>query len=129
MDIIPVEEKNSWISELRPILTEMDKLSNADKIEEFKNEVVAKYVATKAVGYMSQQLALADCDIELLENKIEELSYKVDNLGVIDENRLKAYIKMVTVPSTDQEVRERNIKMFKRNQARMKMLNDKIDAL
>ena len=47
MDIIPVEEKNKWISDLRPILTEMDKLSNADKIEGFKNEVVGKFVAIK----------------------------------------------------------------------------------
>ena len=74
---------------------------------------------------MSQQLALVDCDIELLENENEELRYKVDNLGEYDENRLKEFRKMVIVPSTDKEIRDRNIKRFIRNQARMKMLNDK----
>ena len=127
MDIIPIEEKSKWTADLRPILAEMNKLSDADKIQGFRNEVVDKYVAYKALGYMTQQLILVDCDREMLEKENEELRYKVDNLGNYDENRLKEFRnKTVIVPSTDKKISDRGKKIFMRNQAGMKVLNDQI---
>ena len=127
MDIIPAEERHKWMSNLKPILNEMNKLSDADKIQGFKNEVVDKYVAHKALRYVTQQLTLVDCDREMLEKENEELRYKVDNLGNYDENRLKEFRnKTVIVPSTDKEISDRAKQIFMRNQARMKMLNDQI---
>src|SRR5882757_10395653 len=102
MELIPVEEKNKWTSDLKPILTEMNKLSDADKIQGFRNEVVDKYVAHKALNYVLQQLTLVDCDLEMSEKENEELRYKVNNLGNYDEKRLKEFRnKIVIVPSTD----------------------------
>src|SRR6476469_6419801 len=127
MDLIPTEEKSKWNADLRPILAEMNKLSDADKIQGFRNEVVDKHLLHKALGYMTQQLTLVDCDREMLEKEIEELRYKVDNLGNYDENRLKEFRnKTVIVPSTDKELSDRGRKIFMRNQARMKTLNDQI---
>ena len=127
MDLIPIEEKHKWIGDLKPILNDMNKLSDADKIQGFRNEVVDKYVAYKALHYVTQQLTLVDCDREMLEKENEELRYKVDNLGNYDENRLKELSnKIVIVPSTDTELRDRTKKIFIRNQAKMKMLNDQI---
>ena len=127
MELIPVEERNKWTGDLKPILTEMNKLSDADKIQGFRNEVVDKYVAYKAVNYITQQLTLVDCDREMLEKENEELRYKVDNLGKYDENRLKEFRnKTVVVPSTDQEIRDRAKKIFMRNQTKMRMLSDSI---
>ena len=127
MELIPIEEKNKWTSDLKPVLTEMNKLSDADKIQGFRNEVVDKYVAYKALSYVTQQLTVVDCDREMLEKENEELRYKVDNLGNYDENRLKEFRnKTVIVPSTDNEIRDRAKKIFIRNQSRMKMLNDQI---
>src|SRR6478609_10391191 len=128
MELIPIEEKHKWTNDLKSVLTEMNKLSDADKIQGFRNEVVDKYVAYKAVNYMTQQLILVDCDREMLEKENEELKYKVDNLGKYDENRLKEFRnKTVIVPSTDKEICDRGKKIFMRNQARMKMLNDQIN--
>jgi hypothetical protein len=125
MELIPVDERNKWLGDLKPILTEMNKLSDADKIQGFRNEVVDKYVAHKALNYVTQQLTLVDCDREMLEKENEELRYKVDNLGKYDENRLKEFRnKTVVVPSTDQEIRDRAKKIFMRNQTRMRMLNN-----
>jgi len=127
MELIPVEERNKWTHDLKPILTEMGKLSDADKIQGFRNEVVDKYVAYKALNYVTNQLTLVDCDREMLEKENEELKYKVDNLGNYDENRLNEFRnKVVLVPSTDTEIRDRHKKIFMRNQARMKMLNDSL---
>ena len=50
MELIPIEEKNKWTSELKLILNEMNKLSDVDKIQVFKNEVVNKYVTSKALN-------------------------------------------------------------------------------
>src|SRR5580692_9796895 len=91
MELIPMEERSKWTSDLRPILIEMNKLSDADKIQGFKDEVVSKYVAYKALNYVTQQLTLVDCDREMLEKENEELKYKVDNLENYDENRLKEF--------------------------------------
>lgn len=127
MELIPVEERNKWTAELRPIVSEMNKLSAADKIQGFKSEVIDKYVAHKALNYVTQQLMLVDCDREMLEKENEELKYKVENLGNYDENRLKEFRnKTVIVPSTDNEIRDRSKKIFMRNQARMKKLNESI---
>jgi len=127
MDLIPVEEKNKWSNDLKPILSEMSKLSDADKIQGFRSEVVDRYVAHKALNYVTQQLLIVDCDRELLEKENEELKYKVDNLGNYDENRLKEFRnKTVVFPTTDVEIRDRAKKLFMRNQVRMKMLNDSI---
>jgi len=105
----------------------MNKLSDADKIQGFRNEVVDKYVASKALNYVLQQLTLVDCDLEMSEKENEELRYKVINLGNYDENRLKEFRnKIVIVPSIDQEMRERAKKAFIRNQAKMRMLNDSV---
>ena|SRR2546425_13140108 len=129
MDLIPVEEKNKWTSDLKPILSEMSKLSDADKIQGFRNEVVDRYVAYKALNYVTQQLIIVDCDKELLEKENEELKYKVDNLGNYDENRLKEFRnKTVVFPEveTDVEIRDRTKKLFMRNQNGMKILNDSV---
>ena len=127
MDLIPVEEKNKWSNDLKPILSEMSKLSDADKIQGFRSEVVDRYVAHKALNYVTQQLLIVDCDRELLEKENEELKYKVDNLGNYDENRLKEFRnKTVVFPTTDTEIRDRAKKLFMRNQNRMKILNDSI---
>jgi len=127
MELIPIEERSKWTNDLKSVLTEMNKLSDIDKIQGFRNEVVDKYVAYKALGYVTQQLTLVDCDREMLEKENEELRYKVDNLGNYDENRLKEFRnKTVIVPSTDNEIKERAKKIFMRNQARMKILNDQI---
>ena len=127
MDLIPVDERNKWTNDLKPLLSEMNKLSDADKIQGFKNEVVDKYVAHKALNFITQQLILVDCDNEMLEKENEELRYKIDNLGNYDENRLKEFRnKIVIVPSTTNEIRDRAKKMFTKNCARMKMLNDQI---
>jgi len=128
MELIPIEEKNKWNNDLKPLLYEMNKLSDADKIQGFKNEVLDKYVAYKAFNYVTQQLTLVDCDREMLEKENEELRYKVDNLGSYDENRLKEFRnKTVIVPSTDKEIRERIKKIFKTNQVRMRMLNEHVE--
>jgi len=127
MELIPIEERNTWSNDLRSILTEMNKLSDADKIQGFKNEVVDKYVAIKALNYVTQQFTLVDCDREMLEKENEELRYKVDNLGNYDENRLKEFRnKTVLVPSTKKEISDRLKKAFMRNQARMKILNQSL---
>ena len=127
MELIPIEEKSKWSSDLKPILNEMNKLSDADKIQGFKNEVVDKYVAHKALNYVTQQLILVDCDNEMLEKENEELRYKVDNLGKYDENRLNEFRnKTVIVPSTDKEISDRAKKIFIKNQGRMKKMNDHI---
>ena len=42
MDLIPVEERNKWSTDLKPLLLEMSKLSDADKIQGIKNEVMDK---------------------------------------------------------------------------------------
>ena len=127
MDLIPIEEKSKWTADVRSVLTEMNKLSDADKIQGFRHEVVDKYVFHKALGYVTQQLILVDSDREMLEKENEELRYKVDNLGMYDENRLKEFRnKTVLVPSTDKELSDRGRKIFMRNQARMKTLNDQI---
>src|SRR5437899_6492144 len=124
MDLIPVDERNKWANDLKPLLSEMNKLSDADKIQGFKNEVVDKYVAHKALNFITQQLILVDCDNEMLEKENEELRYKIDNLGNYDENRLKEFRnKTVIVPSTTNEIRDRAKKLFTKNYARMKMLN------
>ena len=125
MDLIPVKEKNKWNPELNSLLVEMNKLSNADKIQGFRNEVVDRYVAHKALNYVTQQLVLLDCDNEMLQKENEELRYKVENLGNYDENRLKEF-RTVIVPSTDNEIRDRAKRIFMRNQARMKQMNDNI---
>jgi len=127
MELIPIEERNKWTAELKPILNEMNKLSDADKIQGFRNEVVDKYVSSKALNYVLQQLTLVDCDLEMSEKENEELRYKVNNLGNYDENRLKEFRnKTVIVPSTDQEMRERAKKAFIRNQTKMRMLNGSV---
>ena len=127
MELIPIEEKSKWTNDVKCVLTEMSKLSNADKIQGFRNEVVDKFVAYKAVNYVTQQLTLVDCDREMLEKENEELRYKVDNLGKYDENCLKEFRnKTVIVPSTDKEICDRAEKIFIRNQTRMRMLNDQI---
>ena len=127
MDLIPVEEKNKWTSDIKSILNEINKLSDADKIHGFKNEVVDKYVASRSVNYFLQQLTLVDCDLEMSEKENEELRYKLNNLGSYDENRLKEFRnKVVIVPSTDRDMRERAKKAFIRNQGRMKMLNESV---
>ena len=125
MDLIPAEERNKWNADLKPLLIEMNKLSNADKIQGFRNEVVDKYVAHKALNYVTQQLVLLDCDNEMLQKENEELRYKVENLGNYDENRLKEF-RTVIVPSTDNEIRDRAKRIFMRNQARIKQMNDNI---
>src|SRR6185436_2618900 len=128
MELIPIEEKTKWNNDLKPILYEINKLSDADKIQGFKNEVLDKYVAYKAFNYVTQQLTLVDCDREMLEKENEELRYKVDNLGSYDENRLKEFRnKTVIVPSTDKEIRERIKKIFKTNQVRMRILNEHVE--
>ena len=130
MDLIPVEERNKWTTDLKPLLLEMSKLSDADKIQGFKNEVIDKYVAHKALNYVTQQLILVDCDKEMLEKENEELKYKVENLGNYDENRLKEFRnKTVIVPSTDNEIRNRAKKIFARNCDRMKVLNSNLTSL
>jgi hypothetical protein len=127
MELIPIEERNTWSNELRSVLTEMNKLSDADKIQGFKNEVVDKYVASKALNYVTQQLTLVDCDREMLEKENEELRYKVDNLGNYDENRLKEFRnKTVIVPSTKKEISDRLKKTFIRNHGKMKILNQSL---
>ena len=127
MDLIPRDEKLKWTSELKPILSEMDKLSNADKIQGFKNEVVDKYLLHKGFNYVTQQLILVDCDREKFEKENEELKYKIENLGNYDENRLREFRnKTVIVPSTECEISDRAKRIFMRNCARMKMLNDKM---
>src|SRR5436309_12669525 len=102
MELVPIEEKNKWTNDLKPIINEMGKISDADKIQGFKKEVVDKYVAYKALNYVTQQLTLVDCDRELLEKENEELRYKIDNLGSYDENRLKEFrnkTAVVVVPT------------------------------
>ena len=128
MDLIPRDEKLKWTSELKPILSEMNKLSDADKIQGFKNEVIEKYVAHKALHYVTQQLTLVDCDREMLEKENEELKYKVENLGNYDENRLREFRnKTVIVPSTDKDIMDRAKRIFIRNQERMNVLNSQIE--
>src|ERR1044071_479897 len=127
MDLIPRDEKLQWTSELKPILSEMNKLSDADKIQGFKNEVIEKYVAHKALNYVTQQLILVDCDREKFEKENEELKYKLENLGNYDENRLKEFRnKIVIVPSTDKDIMDRAKRIFIRNQERMNVLNSQI---
>src|SRR6478609_1358315 len=127
MELIPIEEKHKWTNDLKSVLTEMNTLSDADKIQGFRNEVVDKYVAYKALGCVTQQLTLVDCDREMLEKENEELWYKVDNLENYDENRLKEFRnKTVIVPSRDKEISDRDKKIFMRKQGRMRMLNDQI---
>jgi len=55
----------------------MNKLSYADKTHGFRNEVVDKYVASKALNYALQQLTLVDCDLEMSEKENEELQCKL----------------------------------------------------
>lgn len=68
-----MEEKSKWSADLNPILLWVFwcylsyirllviwyyKLSDADKIQGFKNEVLDKYEAHKALHYVTQQLIL-----------------------------------------------------------------------
>jgi hypothetical protein len=129
MDLIPIEEKSTWNNDLKPILNEMAKLSDADKIQGFRNEVVERYVAYKALNYVSDQLFLVECDRELLEKENEELNYKIDNLGNYDENRLQEFKnKTVIVPTSNAEKKDMANKIFMRNRLKMKRLNSALEA-
>ena len=56
MELVPIEEKNKWSADLKPILTEMNKLSGADKIEGFRDEVVGRYIAHKSLAYIADSI-------------------------------------------------------------------------
>ena len=125
MDIIPIEERNKWCDDFKRILKETDKLSDEDKIRGFRNEVFDKLLFAKSLKYVSQQLTLMDCELEKSENENEILKYKLNNLRNYDENRLNELEnKIVKVPSTDQEMRERSKKILIRNLDKMRTLNN-----
>jgi hypothetical protein len=44
---IPNDEKEKWKKDLKPIITEIDRLEDGAKIVGFKQEVVDKYIARK----------------------------------------------------------------------------------
>ena len=123
MDIIPIEERNKWCDDFKRILKETDKLSDEDKIRGFRNEVFDKLVFAKSLKYVSQQLTLLDCELERSENENEILKYKLENRLNELEN------KIVKVPSTDQEMRERSKKFLIKNLGKMKTLNNSMNKI
>jgi hypothetical protein len=76
---IPNDEKEKWKKDLKPIITEIDRLEDGAKIVGFKQKVVDKYIARKAAKLFLEQLIMTDCELESANYKIDELEYKLDN--------------------------------------------------
>jgi hypothetical protein len=57
---IPNDEKEKWKKDLKPIITEIDRLEDGAKIVGFKQEVVDKYIARKAAKLFLEQLIMTD---------------------------------------------------------------------
>jgi len=124
MDLIPIEEKEKWAIEIKDALVEANKMSSVDKIYDYNNELSDRCMYQKAFLFTYQNALLLDCQNEALENKNEELQYRLDNYGNYDENRIKEIkSKTVMVPYTDVENRERGKKMFMKNLKQIKLLN------
>jgi hypothetical protein len=85
---IPNDEKEKWKKDLKPIITEIDRLEDGAKIVGFKQEVVDKYIARKTANLLLEQLIMTDCELESANNKIDELEYKLDNYNNYDPKKL-----------------------------------------
>jgi hypothetical protein len=57
---IPNDEKEKWEKDLKPIITEIDRLEDGAKIVGFKQEVVDKYIARQAAKLFLEQLIMTD---------------------------------------------------------------------
>jgi hypothetical protein len=77
---IPNDEKEKWKKDLKPIITEIDRLEDGAKIVGFKQEVVDKYIARKAANLFLEQLIMTDCELESANNKIDELEHRQLNI-------------------------------------------------
>ena len=85
---IPNDEKRKWREEIKPIISQIDKLEDGARIAGFKQEVIDKYVAKKAANLFLEELIKTDCELEVANNKIDELEYKLDNYNNYDPNKL-----------------------------------------
>jgi hypothetical protein len=76
---IPNDENEKWKKDLKPIITEIDRLEDGAK---------DKYIARKAANLFLEQLIMTDCELESANNKIDELEYKLDNYNNYNPKKL-----------------------------------------
>ncbi|CAH1377501.1 unnamed protein product [Tenebrio molitor] len=127
---IPNDEKEKWKKDLKPIITEIDRLEDGAKIVGFKQEVVDKYIARKTANLFLEQLIMTDCELESANNKIDELEYKLDNYNNYDPKKLaELRNKTVVIPSNIDDVKKRTLKIFERHTKNMRAINQKIQKL
>jgi hypothetical protein len=124
---IPNDEKEKWKKDLKPIITEIDRLEDGAKIVGFKQEVVDKYIAA---NLFLEQLIMTDCELEFANNKIDELEYKLDNYNNYDPKKLaELRNKTVVIPSNIDDVKKRTLKIFERHTKNMRAINEMIQKL
>ena len=104
---IPNDEKQKWVEEIKPIISEIDKLENGAKIDGFKQEVIDKYIAKKAANLFLDELIETDCELEVANNKIDKLEYKLNNYNNYYPNKLtELRNKTVVIPSNIDEAKK-----------------------
>jgi hypothetical protein len=67
-----LDEKDKSTSNLNPILTEINKLSDIE-IQTLRNGVVDNQVADKTLNYVNQQITLTECEREM----VKQFNYKI----------------------------------------------------
>ena len=121
MELIPLEERNKWISHGEVIIKEIDTMNTATKAEAFKETAVTNYYYSKGIKFLFDQIVHVDCELEHAENKNIELEKqnnelkKVIESNVVNPDAIRDIKVMNTVvPFTDEEKRARIIKIFQR---------------
>lgn len=121
MELIPLEERNKWISHGEVIIKEIDTMNTATKAEAFKETAVTNYYYSKGIKFLYDQIVYVDCELEHAENKNIELEKqnnelkKVIESNVVNPDAIRDIKVMNTVvPFTDEEKRARIIKIFQR---------------
>jgi hypothetical protein len=122
---IPNDEKEKWKKDLKPIITEIDRLEDGAKIVGFKQEVVDKYIARKTANLFLEQLIMTDCELESANNKIDELEYKLDNYNNYDPKKLAELRNKTNID----DVKKRTLKIFERHTKNMRAINENIQKL
>jgi hypothetical protein len=118
---IPNDENEKWKKDLKPIITEIDRLEDGAK---------DKYIARKAANLFLEQLIMTDCELESANNKIDELEYKLDNYNNYNPKKLaELRNKTVVIPSNIDDVKKRTLKIFERHTKNMRAINEKTQKL
>lgn len=121
MELIPLEERNKWVSHGEDIIKEIGTMNTATKAEAFKEIAVTNYYYSKGITFLFDQIIHVDCELEHAENKIIELEKQNNELrkatesNVVNPDAIRDIKVMNTVvPFTDEEKRARIMKIFQR---------------